>query len=116
MNSLKKMRRALALVLALAMALALAGCGQEEVDPKQAVEDAAKATAAAFGEISSAFGMDAVSELAAGKSHEELELYLSDANVGADISSLYGPGISVAPDHQKGALPVFAGVVRKVGV
>ena len=29
MNSLKKMRRALALVLALAMALALAGCGQE---------------------------------------------------------------------------------------
>ena len=114
MNSLKKMRRALALVLALAMALALAGCGQEEVDPKQTVEDAAKATAAAFGEISSAFGMDAVSELAAGKSHEELELYLSDANVGADISSFYGSGISVAGDSDMDARQVYADVVIKV--
>ena len=72
MNSLKKMRRALALVLALAMALALAGCGQEEVDPKQTVEDAAKATAAAFGEISSVLGLDAVCVLAAGNSNVEL--------------------------------------------
>jgi len=91
--------RLLALVLSLALIVALAGCGAKKPDPKQAVTDAFNATQDTLSEAQAAPGSDEIREIvASGKYHQDMELYLTGANVGLDLSGFYGTGLSMSGD------------------
>lgn len=97
-----KKTKIISLILALAMVLAMfAGCGStetavEEIDPADRVSDAIDATIDEFASLSGLSKFAGLNELiASGSTSQEMGLYLTDANVGMDISDLYGTGIEV---------------------
>jgi len=88
----------LALVLVAAMLVSFAGCSKE-IDPKEEIINGTKATLAAFGQIGEQFGYEEIAKMvASGPIHQEMALYLSDANVGMDIRDFYGTGINMTAD------------------
>ncbi|MGI6028266.1 MAG: hypothetical protein ACOX81_02505 [Candidatus Heteroscillospira sp.] len=92
-----RMRTLLALVLAVALLAGLAGCGK--VDPKEEVKKASLATFAQLAKVGGQFGYDEISKLSvSGNCHQDMELYLKEANVGADISPFYGTGFVMSAD------------------
>lgn len=87
----------LALVLIVAMLASFAGCGK--TDPKAAVKEAAIGTFAELGKVGAQFGYDKIAKLTvSGDCHQDMQFYLKEANVGMDLSPLYGTGLVMSAD------------------
>lgn len=94
----RKICSLLALVLVFAVLASFSGCGKE-VDPREELENGLKATIAAFGEVGKQFGYDEIAKMTVSAPvHQEMELYLTDAAIGMDLSPFYGSGFSMTGD------------------
>lgn len=89
-------RKGLACVLILAVIFTLAGCNLL-TDPKLIVQKGLQDTIAALKEVAEPFDHEAIQEMIrTAPTHQEAALYLKEANLGTDLSSIYGTGLKLS--------------------
>ena len=93
MNRNRRFSAILALVLIVAMLASFAGCGK--VDPKKEVRSAAIAAMADLAKVHDQFNYEQINKMTLSEAcHQDMELYLKEANVGEDLSAFYGTGLT----------------------